>query len=184
MSMMRGRSPWLLVGFVLLATLTAGCAFVEAFQDASALKKRLEDSGYTNVKTNMSFNSKNGVQTRDLTVEVDRPQGTTSDDQVAAKVATIAFETSPKLQDADNLEVLVKGGTSDRRYEHSKKDWATLIAEINAPPGIADAVTAKDAKPETFEPIDPTSDFPADHPLFNAIVKVRNLPPNSTVRAR
>jgi hypothetical protein len=170
-----------------LALLSAGCALGEAFADASAVKKKLEESGYANVKANMATNVKNNVQTRDLTVEVDRPQGTpqgaTSDDQAAAKVAALVFETLPKLQDTDNLEVLLKGGTSDRRYEHPKATWTAFIAQANRPPGIVNAVMAKDAKPETFEPIDPASDFPADQAIFHAIVSVSNLPPNSALKA-
>lgn len=177
------RPRFLLVLVVLLAMLSTGCVLREAFADASVIKKKLEESGYANVKANMAFNTRNGVQSRTLSVEVDRPQGTTSDDQAAAKVASLVFETLPKLQDTDNLDVLLKGSTSNQKYEHIKKAWADIIAQVNQPPGIANAVTAKDARPETFEPIDPTSDFPADQAIFHAIVSVRNLPPNSSVKA-
>ena len=111
-------------------------------------------------------------------------EGTTSDDQAAAKVASIVFDALPKLENDDNLDVVLKGGTSDRKYDRPKKAWADIIAQVNQPHGIANAVTAKDARPETFEPIDPTSDFPADQAIFHAIVSVRNLPPNSSVRKR
>jgi hypothetical protein len=47
---------------------------------------------------------------------------------------------------------------------------------------ISKAVLAKDAS-DNFDPIDPTSTFPADQPVIHLVVTLKNAPPDTKVKA-
>ena len=48
---------------------------------------------------------------------------------------------------------------------------------------ISNAVLAKDVKGDKFDPIDPTSTFPADQPVIHLVVTLKNAPSGTTVKA-
>ena len=47
---------------------------------------------------------------------------------------------------------------------------------------IPNAVLAKDAQGDNFDPVDPTSTFPTDQPVIHLIVTLKNAPSDTTVK--
>ena len=48
---------------------------------------------------------------------------------------------------------------------------------------ISKAVLAKDVSGDGFEPVDVTSTFPIDQPIIHLVVSLKNVPPDTTVKA-
>jgi hypothetical protein len=48
---------------------------------------------------------------------------------------------------------------------------------------ITQATLAKDVKPDSLEPIDPTTTFPVDQPVIHLVVNVANAPSDTKVKA-
>jgi hypothetical protein len=48
---------------------------------------------------------------------------------------------------------------------------------------ITQATLAKDVKPDSLEPIDPTTAFPVDQPVIHLVVNVANAPSDTKVKA-
>src|SRR5215210_3095814 len=58
-----------------------------------------------------------------------------------------------------------------------------LTACASGPTGITQAVTAREVKPETFDPIDITSTFPGNQAKYHAVISISNLPKDSVIKA-
>jgi hypothetical protein len=63
---------------------------------------------------------------------------------------------------------------------------ASLVAACNfsiSTANITQATLAKDVKPDSLEPIDPTTTFPVDQPVIHLVVNVANAPSDTKVKA-
>ena len=172
-----------LVFAVALGTLMASCSLGQSLAEATTMKRRLEQAGYSNVEVGANDATKNSVRTRTLTVEVARPQDSTSDERTAAQVASAALESSPNAAQFDRLVVVLAGSGSERRFERSPAEWRELKTALDQPPGIVDIVLSKGVRGDRLEPVDPTTAFPADQPEFHAVVSVRNMPAETPIKA-
>ena len=177
------RRHLLAVVLAVLGLTLAACALGGALVQSASLSRKLGERGYANSNVNIGFNSRNGVRTDTLTVTVDRPQNSSSDDQAAAAVASFVIDNYPDINDVEVLVVVLNSASDERRLSRSPQEWRDIVAVQNQPPGIANAVTARGSFGEKYEPHDITADFPADQPVFHAIVSIRNLPAGSIVRA-
>ncbi|MGE3270796.1 MAG: hypothetical protein AB7P40_18735 [Chloroflexota bacterium] len=166
-----------------LMVVLSGCSLVEAYQDVRAVETKLKDNGFENAKVNHSVETKNKETRHTITVAVDRPRNPPFDQKLGTQVADLVILSYPHVKDLQTVTVELKGNGPATTQSRPPSEWRDLVRDFREPAGVNSAVLARDVKGDEFEAVNPTTDFPAEQKIFHAVVAVRNLAPDTTVKA-
>lgn len=172
----------MIVLMALGGVIASGCGLYEAYQEVRDLETVLKDNDYANPQINISVEVRNDETTRTITAKVDRPRNAGTDQQIATKVADLIMMNYSGVRDLEKIDIELAGNGPAAKLSLPPADWRDLVRDSREPPGIATAVLAKNVTGSDFEPVDVTTDFPPEQKTFHAVIRVRNLAADTTVR--